>query len=78
VVKSHLSQSWLSAIPAAELGMSHDKSQKPITTMRLCVADQAELMGLLAELHANGLQLVSLQCLEEHGDPCSLRVPGGV
>ena len=64
VLISHLSQSWLSPLPAAELRMSYDTNLNPITTMVLGVADQAELMGLLAELHANGLQLVSLQCLE--------------
>ncbi len=64
VVYSHLGPTWLASLPVVDFTTSRDAQQAPITCMTLHVADQSELIGLLVNLHGNGLMVVSLNHLE--------------
>ncbi|MCS6847594.1 MAG: hypothetical protein RMN52_07770 [Anaerolineae bacterium] len=62
-VKSHLDSGWLSNFPVVTMTAGYDASKAPVTTLVVGVQDQAELMGLLMELHGMGLTLLSVQAL---------------
>jgi hypothetical protein len=64
VLNCHLAPSWSTTLPVVDFVTSLDALQRPITSMTLFVRDQAELIGLLVNLHAQGLVLVSLNCIE--------------
>jgi hypothetical protein len=63
-VDSHLSHSWSSALPAVDFVVATDTQARPITCITLAVVDQAELIGLLVNIHAQGLTLLSLNRVE--------------
>lgn len=62
-LKSHLDSGWLSHFPVVTMTAGYDAAKTPVTTLVVGVQDQAELMGLLMELHGMGLALLSVQAL---------------
>jgi hypothetical protein len=62
-VRTHLDSSWLSEFPVVRLAAGYDSHRQPVTTMIVSVRDQAELMGMLMELHGMGLSVLSMQVL---------------
>jgi hypothetical protein len=64
VLNCHLAHSWSATLPIVEFVTSMDALQRPITSMTLFVKDQSELIGLLVNLHSQGLVLISLNCIE--------------
>ena len=60
VLRSHLGNVWMTALPVVDFATTFDARCKPVTVMTVRVTDQAELMGLLNELHGLGLDLLSL------------------
>ena len=65
VVRSHLGKARITALPIVDYTTTFDERHAPITTMTLQVADQAELVGLLNELHGGGMELLSLNHVAE-------------
>lgn len=63
VVRSHLGSARIEALPIVEYDTTFDERSAPITTLTLQVADQAELIGLLNELHGGGMELLALNHL---------------
>lgn len=62
-LKSHLDSSWLSHFPIVRMTAGYNAAKAPVTTLVVGVQDQAELMGMLMELHGMGLDLLSVQAL---------------
>jgi hypothetical protein len=62
-LKSHLDSGWLSDFPVVTMTAGYDTAKAPVTTLVVGVQDQAELMGMLMELHGMGLALLSVQAL---------------
>ena len=65
VVRYHVSKSWPAALPVVKFATTYDAQQAPVTNMTLCVADQAELVGILVNLHGQGMLLESVARLED-------------
>ena len=72
VVYSHLGPSWLASLPVVDFTTSRDAHHAPITCMTLRVVDQSELIGLLINLHGNGLMVVSVNHLNPVPDSVPL------
>lgn len=64
ILRTYLDRSWLTVLPTAAFDTDLDTTGRPITMLDLTVADQAELIGLLNEMHGLGLQLVAITALE--------------
>lgn len=60
VLRSHLGSVWVASLPIVEFAATYDARHAPVTAMTMRVTDQAELMGVLSELHGLGLDLLSL------------------
>ena len=60
VVRMHLGSALLLSLPVVDYATTFDVRNIPVTTMTLDVVDQAELIGLLNQLHGYGLDLLSL------------------
>jgi len=65
VIRSHLGSTRIIALPIVDYMTTFDERSAPITTMTLQVTDQAELIGLLNELHGGGMELVALNHLNQ-------------
>lgn len=65
VVRMHLGSERMIALPIIDYMTTFDERNAPITTMTLQVADQAELIGLLNELHGNGMDLMAVHQITE-------------
>ncbi len=64
VLRSHLGSSWTESLPVVDFATTLDAERGPVTCMTLRVADQAELIGLLVDLHAHNLIVESLKHLD--------------
>jgi hypothetical protein len=62
-LRSHLNSSWLSSFPVVRMTAGYDTAHKPVTMLIVSMSDQAELMGMLMELHGLGLTLLSVQTI---------------
>jgi hypothetical protein len=62
-LRTHLDAGWLSHFPVVTLTAGYDAAKTPVTMLVVGVQDQAELMGMLMELHGMGLALLSVQTL---------------
>jgi hypothetical protein len=60
-VQFHLSGDWISTLPGAHLTIGHSADGTPLSTIKLLVHDQAELIGLLNEIHGNGMRIVAVR-----------------
>ena len=60
-VKPVIAAHWLAMFTALEVSIIDDDTSDPQTALLLHVADQAQLMGVLSEMHGMGLQLLSVQ-----------------
>lgn len=58
-LKSHLDAGWLKRLPAESMAVGYEQAL-PVTTVTLNVIDQAELVGVLSEMHGLGLRLLSV------------------
>ena len=67
VVRSHLGRTYMMSLPVVDSATSFDAQNTPITTMTLVLTDQAELIGLLNELHGGGLTLLSFNVVIDRG-----------
>lgn len=65
ILRTHLDKGWLTVLPTAAYYTSLDNTGRPITMLTLTVADQAEFIGLINELHDLGIHLVATTALEE-------------
>lgn len=65
VVRYHVSKTWPAALPVVNFTTTYDVRQAPVTSMTLCVADQAELVGILVNLHGQGMLLESVARLDD-------------
>lgn len=65
VVRYHVSKTWPAALPVVRFSTTYDARHAPVTSMTLCVADQAELVGILVNLHGQGMQLESVARLDD-------------
>ncbi len=63
VIRSHLGSARVIALPIVDYKTTFDEHSAPITTLTLQVSDQAELIGLLNELHGGGMELLALDHL---------------
>lgn len=61
VLRAHLGNFWKKALPVVDFANTFDARNAPITEMTVRVRDQAELIGLLNEMHDFGLALISLE-----------------
>ena len=59
-VQFHLSQDWAASIPA-RLTLCYSPAGLPISTIAVSVQDQAELIGILNELHGHGMRILSVR-----------------
>lgn len=60
-VQYHIGDDWIAAWSITKLTREYSTSGWPISTIVVFVRDQAELMGLLNELHGHGMQLLSVR-----------------
>jgi hypothetical protein len=58
----------MTSLPIVEFATAFDERDAPVTAITVRVTDQAELMGLLNELHGRGLDLLSLDFVAENGE----------
>jgi hypothetical protein len=72
-LKSHLDAGWLKRLPARSMAIAYE-GDVPVTTFTLDVIDQAELIGVLSELHGLGMRLLSV--IFEADEPQHVVQPG--
>jgi hypothetical protein len=68
-VPGRLDESWSDWIEGMRIEVESEGGGPTITTLTGVVADQAALQGLLGQLYALGLSLISVNVIETDGEP---------
>lgn len=66
-VCTHLASVWMASLPIVDFETTLDARHQPITALTVRVVDQAELIGVLSDLHGRGLKLLSLDFVDTPG-----------
>jgi hypothetical protein len=64
-VESHLSPEWLAMPGVVTLAAGYDDAGWPTTSLLLEVADRAQMMGILSEMHDLNLNLLSMELVRD-------------
>lgn len=64
-VVSHLSPDWLAMPGVVTLTTGYDAAGWPTTTLLLEVADRAQMLGILYEMHDLNLALLSVELVRQ-------------
>lgn len=73
---SHLGSAWVASLPIVDFETTLDARHQPITALTVRVVDQAELIGVLNDLHGHGLKLLSLDFVDTPGTEPAARQAG--
>lgn len=68
-VQYHLGDDWIVPWSLTELTRAFSPSGMPVSTLVVLVQDQAELMGLLNEMHGHGMRLLAVRAHPYAGTP---------
>lgn len=74
-VASHLSSDWLAMPGVVALTMEYDAAGDPTTTLLLEVADRAQLLGVLYEMHDLNLSFLSVELVRPSSPPPTVADP---